>query len=157
VNSHATGPRLNSALRAAAERLAAQELPALASVVAERHLALPAFLVARCQTTSLTRIPVLERHWHLCIFFAGGSVQTFVWNRIAGEVDQHLPENEQYSLSRWSFWRSAWASFNWFRIWRSHRRLFPDSYLRLWYVTTGVLTVFGMFFGFKILNGIGAT
>jgi hypothetical protein len=33
---------------AAAERLGAQELPALTSVVTERHLTLPAFLVARC-------------------------------------------------------------------------------------------------------------
>jgi len=55
--------RFNDALCSAAERLAAQELPALASVVTERHLTLPAFLVARWQTTYPTRIPVLEQQW----------------------------------------------------------------------------------------------
>src|ERR1700733_5806943 len=55
--------RLNDALRSFAERFAAQELPALASAVTERHLTLPAFLVARWQTTYPTRIPVLEPHW----------------------------------------------------------------------------------------------
>lgn len=55
--------RLNDALYSAAERLSAQELPALASVVTEWHLTFPAFLVARWQTTYPTRIPVLEQHW----------------------------------------------------------------------------------------------
>jgi hypothetical protein len=60
LNSLATYPRLNDALRSAAERLAAQELPALASVVTEPHLMRPAFLVARGQTTYPTRIRVLR-------------------------------------------------------------------------------------------------
>lgn len=56
--------RLNGALRAVAKRLAAQDLPALASsVVTERRLTLPPFLVGRWQTTYPTRIPVLEQHW----------------------------------------------------------------------------------------------
>jgi len=63
VNSLATWPRLNDALRSAAERLAVQELPALASVLTERHLMLPAFLVARWQTTYPMRTPVLEQQW----------------------------------------------------------------------------------------------
>ena len=55
--------RLNDALRSAAERLAAQELPALASVVTERHLMLPALLVGGWQTTCPTRSQSPEQHW----------------------------------------------------------------------------------------------
>jgi hypothetical protein len=77
--------------------------------------------------------------------FSGGLIQTFIWNRIAGQVNQHLPETERYSLSIWSLWKSAHGEFNQFRIWRTHQRFFPDSYLRLWYATAffnGVLDVF---------------
>lgn len=34
-----------------------------------------------------------------------------------------------------------------FRIWRSHRRFFPDSYLRIWYVTALVLWLLWWLFG----------
>ena len=89
---------------------------------------------------------------YLCILSSVGLIQMFVWNRITRQVNEHLPENEQYSLSIWSLRRSAKGEINQFRIWRTHRRFFPDSYLPLWYVAALVLTVFWMFFGLSILN-----
>lgn len=56
-------PRLNGALHAAAERLAAEELPARASVVTGRQSAFLAFLVACWQTTNPKQIPLLAQHW----------------------------------------------------------------------------------------------
>jgi hypothetical protein len=40
---------------------------------------------------------------YLCVFFSGGLVETFLWNRITKEVNRHLPMDEQYSLSIWAF------------------------------------------------------
>jgi hypothetical protein len=47
--------------------------------------------------------------------------------------------------------RSAQGEFNQFRIWRSHRGFFPDSYLRASYVTVLILTIVWMFIGLKLL------
>ena len=76
---------------------------------------------------------------YFCVFLLGGLTQILIWNRITKQVNARSPEDEQYSLSIWSVQRSNRGEINMFRIWRSHRRLFPDSYLRLWYVTTLVL------------------
>jgi hypothetical protein len=89
---------------------------------------------------------------YLGIFCSGGLINAFLWNRIARRVNQHLPENEQYSLSIWSIRRNAVDELNQLRIWRLHREFFPDSYLRLWFTVTMVLTVSWMLFGLSILN-----
>jgi hypothetical protein len=75
-----------------------------------------------------------------------------VWNRITRQVNAHLPEAEQYFLSRWSLRRSNMGEINMFRIWRTHRHLFLDSYLRLYYATALLLTLVWMFSGLTILN-----
>jgi len=92
---------------------------------------------------------------YLCILFFGGVAERFVWTRITKQVNQHLPRDKEYSLSIWTLWRSAWGEFNQFRIWRTHRRLFPDSYLPVWHVAAFVLTVFWMFFGLTLLKRLG--
>jgi hypothetical protein len=89
---------------------------------------------------------------YLCILFSGGVSQMFIWTRMVRQINRHLPANEQYSLSIWSFWKSAWGELNQFRIWRAYRRFFPDSYLPLWYVGALVLTVSWMLFGLGLLN-----
>lgn len=89
---------------------------------------------------------------YLCVFFSGGVVEMLLWNRITRQVNQHLPVEEQYSLSIWALRRSARGEFSQFRIWRSHRRFFPDSYLRLSYLTTLILTIVWMFIGLNVLN-----
>lgn len=89
---------------------------------------------------------------YLGILFSGGMIQMFVWTRMARQVNEHLPANEQYSFSIWSFWRSAWGELNQIRIWRAYRRFFPDSYLPWWYVSALVLTVLWTLFGLSILS-----
>lgn len=89
---------------------------------------------------------------YLCVFFSGGLVQTLVWNRITREVNQCLPDDEQYSVSIWSLRRPARGGFNQLQIWSAHRRFFPESYLRLWCGTALVLTVSWMFLGLSVVN-----
>jgi len=73
--------RLNDALRSAAERLAGQELPALASVVTERHLMLPAYLVGRWQTTYGVFVCSTRR-------LKGDNN----WNELRGSLFKHLSD-----------------------------------------------------------------
>ena len=76
---------------------------------------------------------------YLCVFVSGGLIQTLVWNRITRQVNERLPNAERYAVWAWSLRRSNRGEINMYRIWRTHRQLFPDSYLRLWYVTALVL------------------
>jgi hypothetical protein len=91
---------------------------------------------------------------YLGIFFSAGLIQTLIWSRITREVNQHLPDSEQYSISVWALRRSARGEFNQFKIWQLHRHFFRDSYLRLSFVAALVLTIFWMFFGLSILNAV---
>jgi hypothetical protein len=88
---------------------------------------------------------------YLFVFFSGGLVQMLVWNRITKDVNQRLPLDEQYSLSIWTLRRSAHGEFNQFRIWRTHSRFFPDSYLRVSYIIALTLTIVWMFIGLSVL------
>ena len=78
---------------------------------------------------------------YLCVFFSGGLVEMLLWNRMTRQINQHLPVEEQYSLSIWALRRSAHGEFSQFRIWRLHRRLFPTSYLRMGYVTALIIAL----------------
>lgn len=91
---------------------------------------------------------------YIGIFFSGGLTQTLVWNRITGEVNQRLPESEQYSISVWALKRSARGAFTQVKIWRLHRQFFRNSHLRLLFLATLVLTILWMFFGLTLLNGM---
>jgi hypothetical protein len=91
---------------------------------------------------------------YLGIFFSGGVAQTLVWNRITSEVNQRLPDSEQYSISVWALRRSARGPFNQFKIWQLHRQFFRDSNLRLLFLATLVLTILWMFLGLTILNAL---
>jgi hypothetical protein len=86
------------------------------------------------------------------LLFFGVLIKTLIWNRVTRQVNQQLPENEQYSLSMWSLRKSNVGEFNQFRIWRTHRRLFPDSYLRLSYATTLILTLLWFFSAIRFVN-----
>jgi hypothetical protein len=88
---------------------------------------------------------------YLCVLFSGGLIEMLVWNRITKQVNQHLPMEQQYSLSIWALRRSARGEFNQFRIWRTHRTCFPDSYLRASYLTALILTIVWMFIGLNVL------
>src|SRR5277367_3366089 len=75
-------------------------------------------------------------------FYLTGLAQWMVWKRITTEVNQHLPVSEQYPTSVWSFSaRTARAPINQIKIWRLHRRLFRESYLRWLYLATWVLMI----------------
>ena len=91
---------------------------------------------------------------YLGMFFSAGLVQTLIWNRITRDVNRHLADGEQYSSSLWAVRGSAHGEFNQFKIWHLHRRLFPDSYLRLSFLATLVLTIAWMFFGISILGAL---
>jgi hypothetical protein len=76
------------------------------------------------------------------IFYSAGLAQWMVWKRITGEVNQQIPDSEQYTISVWSFSpKSARAPINQIRIWRLHRQFFRESYLRFLYLATWALMI----------------
>jgi hypothetical protein len=89
------------------------------------------------------------------IFYSAGLAQWMVWKRITQQVNQHLPDGEQYSTSLWAFQRSARAPVNQFKIWQLHRQFYRESYLRLLFLATLVLMI--VFFGLTVLTDVAAT
>jgi hypothetical protein len=89
------------------------------------------------------------------IFYAAGLAQWMVWKRITREVNQHLPDSEQYSTSLWAFQRSARAPVHQFKIWRLHRQFYRDSNLRLLFLAILVLMI--VFFALTVLTDRAAT
>jgi hypothetical protein len=80
------------------------------------------------------------------IFYSACLAEWMVLKRMAREVNQYLPESEQYITSVWSFSpRTARAPGNQYRIWQLHRQFFPESYLRWLLLASLVLMV--LFFG----------
>ena len=76
------------------------------------------------------------------IFYSACLAEGMVFRRITREVNQHLPECEQYPTSMWSFSRrSARSPINQIKIWRLHRQLFCKSYLRWLYLVNWVLMI----------------
>jgi hypothetical protein len=75
-------------------------------------------------------------------FYLAGLAQWMVLKRITKEVNQHLPDSEQYTTSIWGFSpRSARAPINAIKIWRLHRQFFRESYLGWLYLATWVLMI----------------
>ena len=89
------------------------------------------------------------------ILYLAGLAQWMVWKRITREVNQHLPDSEQYSTSMWAFQRSARAPVNQFKIWQLHRQFYRESYLRLLFLATLVVMI--LFFGLTVLTDVAAT
>jgi hypothetical protein len=89
------------------------------------------------------------------IFYSAGLAQWMVWKRITREVNQHLPDGEQYSTSLWAFQRSARAPGNQFKIWQLHRRFYRESNLRLLFLATLALMI--LFFVLTALADVAAT
>jgi hypothetical protein len=76
------------------------------------------------------------------IFYSAGLAQWMVWKRITREVNQQLPDSEQYPTSVWSFSpRTARAPINQIKIWRLHRQFFRESYLRSLFLATWVVMI----------------
>lgn len=76
------------------------------------------------------------------IFFLAGLAHWMVLKRIAKEVNQHLPDSEQYATSMWSFSpRSLRSPINEIKIWRLHRQFFRESYLPWLCLATWVLMI----------------
>ncbi len=64
------------------------------------------------------------------IFCLAGLAHWMVLKRITEEVNQYLPDGEQYDASLWSFSpRSVRSPVNEIKIWRLHRQFFRESYL----------------------------
>jgi hypothetical protein len=89
------------------------------------------------------------------IFYSAGLAQWMVWKRITREVNQHLPDSEQYSTSLWAIHRSARAPTNQFKIWRLHRQFYRESYLRWLFLATLVMMI--LFFILTVLADRAAT
>ena len=76
------------------------------------------------------------------IFYLAGLAQWMVWKRITREVNQHLPDSEQYPTSVLAFSpRSSQSPINQFKIWQLHRQFFRNSYLRWLYLATLALMI----------------
>ncbi len=78
------------------------------------------------------------------IFYVACLVQWMVLKRMTREVNQYLPDGEQFPTSLWAVSpRTVRAPINQIRIWRLHRQFFSESYLPwLYLVTWGVLILF---------------
>ena len=88
---------------------------------------------------------------YLCVFCFFAAVEVRVWARMVRQVNQHLPKNQQHSLSIWSLRNSAWEG-NDSGLWRAHQRLFPHSRLRDWYLVGLALTLLWLLFGLSLLS-----
>ncbi len=76
------------------------------------------------------------------IFYSAGLAHWMVLKRIAKEVNQHLPDSEQYPTSVWVFSpRSLQSPINEIKLWRLHRQFFRESYLRWLHLATWVLMI----------------
>ena len=76
------------------------------------------------------------------IFYLAGLAQWMVLKRLTKEVNQHLPDSEQYATSMWTFSpRSVRSPINEIKIWRLHRQFFPESYLPWVHLATWVLMI----------------
>jgi hypothetical protein len=67
------------------------------------------------------------------------------------QTNPHLPEEEQIARSMWSWSRTGFKSGDQLRLWRMHRRFFPDSLLRFCWATIFALTLGWMFLGLSLL------
>lgn len=82
----------------------------------------------------------MEILFYLGIFFSATLAQWIVLKRIIREVNQYLPNDEQYPASVLAFSpRSTRSPINQIKVWRLHRQLFPESclpflYLAIWVV-----------------------
>jgi hypothetical protein len=80
------------------------------------------------------------------IFYSACIAQWRVWKRIIREVNEHLPDSEQYPTSMLAFSpRSSASPINQFKVWQLHRQFFRESYLRWLYLAIWVLLI--IFFG----------
>jgi len=76
------------------------------------------------------------------ILYSAGLAHWMVLKRIAKEVNQHLPDSEQYPTSVWVFSpRSLQSPINEIKLWRLHRQFFRESYLRWLHLATWVLMI----------------
>jgi hypothetical protein len=75
-------------------------------------------------------------------FCSAGLAHWMVLKRMAREVNQHLPDSEQFITAVWAFSRrSARAPINEIKIWRLHRQFFRESCLPWLYLATWVLMI----------------
>ena len=76
------------------------------------------------------------------IFYLAGLARWMVLKRIIKEINQHLPDSEQYPTSVWAFSpRSFQSPINEIKIWRLHRQFFRESYLRWLHLASWVLMI----------------
>lgn len=76
------------------------------------------------------------------MFYFACLAQWMVLKRMTAEVNQHLPESEQFPTSLWAFSpRTARAPLNQIKIWRLHRQLFRESYLPWLFLCTWALLI----------------
>jgi hypothetical protein len=75
-------------------------------------------------------------------FWLAGLAQWMVLKRITREVNEHLPDGEQYTTSMWAFSpRSARSPINEIKIWRLHRQFYRESYLPWFHLATWILMI----------------
>ena len=72
-------------------------------------------------------------------------------NRMMRQANQRLPADEQITRSMWTWSKTGFQSGERFRLWKMHRRFFPDSTLRFFCAAMFVLIFVWMFSGLKLL------
>ncbi len=76
------------------------------------------------------------------MFYLAGLARWMVLKRIAKDVNQYLPDREQYPTSLLAFSpRSLQSPINEINIRRLHRQFFHESYLRWLHLATWVLMI----------------
>jgi hypothetical protein len=87
---------------------------------------------------------------YFCIFLGGGIAILIVRDRMVVQADRWLPDDGKIRGTLWS--RSRLKRGEMFRLWRVHRRFFPNSSLRFSYVALWVLTLSWLFLGLNLLQ-----
>ena len=94
---------------------------------------------------SQLRVPYIMRQilFYFGIFYLAALARWMVLKRIAKDVNQYLPDSEQYPTSLLAFSpRSLQSPINEIiKIWRLHRQFFRESYLRWLHLATWVLMI----------------
>jgi len=80
--------------------------------------------------------------FYFVIFYLAALARWMVLKRIAKDVNQYLPDSEQYPTSLLAFSpRSLQSPINEIKIWRLHRQFFREGYLRWLHLATWVLMI----------------
>jgi hypothetical protein len=82
---------------------------------------------------------------YLVVFFILGTATFLLKLLIKNEVNQQIDPSEQFSF--WSFWTVLTE----IRLWRAHRKYYPESLVRVAYAAAYLFCFLWMLFGLNVI------